>query len=52
MNEDKIKIDRRYLAVHQAHENWENLYLFIYYSAAKNRWLCKECSEYCKGDDH
>ena len=53
MNEDEIKTGRRsYFAIHQAQRKRDNLFLFIYYSAATNSWLCKVCSEYNKRDKY
>lgn len=41
-----VKIDgRSYLAWHQSQQKWENLYPCYFYSASKQGWLCKICSE-------
>ena len=41
---------RSYLLIHQSQEKWENAYPFLFFSEAKNGWLCSVCSEYGKGD--
>ena len=42
---------RSYLLIHQSQEKWENAYPFLFFSEAKNGWLCSVCSEYGKGDE-
>ena len=41
---------RSYLLIHQSQEKWENAYPFLFFSEAKNGWLCSVCSKYGKGD--
>ena len=41
---------RSYLLIHQSQEKWENAYPFLFFSEAKNGWLCSLCIEYGKGD--
>ena len=41
---------RSYLLIHQSWEKWENAYPFLFFSKAKNGWLCSLCIEYGKGD--
>ena len=42
---------RSYLLIHQSREKWENAYPFLFFSEAKNGWLCSVCSKYGKGDE-
>ena len=42
---------RSYLLIHQSREKWENAYPFLFFSEAKNGWLCSVCIEYGKGDE-
>ena len=42
---------RSYLLIHQSREKWQNAYPFLFFSEAKNGWLCSVCSEYGKGDE-
>ena len=49
---NQSKLDgRSYLLIHQSQEKWENAYPFLFFSEAKNGWLCSVCSEYGKGDE-
>ena len=41
---------RSYLLIDQSWEKWENAYPFLFFSEAKNGWLCSVCSKYGKGD--
>ena len=48
---NQSKLDgRSYLLINQSQEKWENAYPFLFFSEAKNCWLCSVCSEYGKGD--
>ena len=42
---------RSYLLIHQSGEKWVNAYPSLFFSEAKNGWLCSVCSEYGKGDE-
>ena len=49
---NQSKLDgRSYLLIHQSQEKWENAYPFLFFSEAKNGWLCSVCNEYGKGDE-
>ena len=41
---------RSYLLIDQSQEKWENAYPFLFFSEAKNGWLCSLCGKYGKGD--
>ena len=47
-----LKIYHSYLEANQIQANWENVYLFAYFSACKNRWPCQFCEEYGEGDKY
>ena len=48
---DNSSDGRSYLLIHQSREKWENMFSFLFFSEAKNSWLCRVCSEYSKGDE-